>query len=545
MKSRSRAFAICLVAVCLMGGLAASSAAGAATPAWAPISASGPTNLPPVQSEVQRITVDAEGGSFKLTANHASARGSGSLTAGATNMTSFVVETGGFSVGQTVTGDFIQPETTISSCTPNCSSPTRVTLSKKSTNISTVTEAKLFAVEASATTASLPFSADASAVEAALNGLSTIGGLSPTPGSVTVTGGPGDKGASHPYFVSYGGALANTNLPPLEVNGAGLTGGFNHEAKLLTTLDGGPGTSTIMFYAQNLGGVPSSGAVTLKFTLPPGVKTTATPEGGKKEFSFPNWECSPTGAGQTEVTCVTGATANPTAAPGFTLPPVKAPVTAEAGAQSGIVHMEVSGGGAVGTATYDMPLVVSAIPAPPGLQAFTAGAYNDDGTIDTRAGGHPYSASSGILNNTVRSAKTGQIVPAGEFRDILVDTPPGFLGNPIAPEQCPESFTQEDCSPPSLVATAQIPLQILTGTEAQELSSVENLEAPYGHPGRFRFRTGLGTVSVNVAANLRSDEDYGLQVGSVATPQIRPVFGAFFTFWANTGGIRPRLRALR
>jgi hypothetical protein len=509
-KSRSRLFAISVAAVCL----AASAAQATALPAWQPIAASGPTNLPPTQSEVQRLSVDAEEGHFTLTAHHVGGRATGELeVAHATTIKFLQISSGSFSVGETIAGDFIAPGTTIAAI-----SGSTLTLSQPATNGGIFLKGlSFFAIDASATTATIPFDAGAGAVETALNGLSTIGGAG---GSVMVKGGPGGAGAKAPYLVAYGGSLADSNLPLLESDSSGLSGGGNHVATITEVLDGGPGTSKIAIYAQNVGGAPSSGAATIKVTLPTHVVTTTTPAG-----QIPGeWSC-PTGAGQESFECTTSVVATP----GVTLRALWVPVRAETGATSGPVQIEVSGGGAA-AASYDMPLIVSATPAPPGLQSWTAATYTDDGTVDTRAGAHPYSASTGILINTVRS-KLGDVVPAGEFRDILVDTPPGFIGNPIATPQCPEAFEQETCEQPSIVAIAQVSYENfgITGP----FSSVNDIEAPFGYPAKFRFTTGENQIVINVVASLRSDQDYGLEVGSRNTPQIKPVYGAFFTIWGT------------
>jgi hypothetical protein len=453
-KSPSRLLAISVAVACLTACVAASAAQAAGSPAWAPIAASGPTNLPPVQSEVQRLSVDAEGGTFTLTFD-------------------------------------------------------------------------------AQTTGPIAFDADASQVEAELNALSTIGAAG---ASVTVNGGPGDGGATSPYLVSFGGSLADIDVAELSADSGALTGGDNHVVLVSTAVPGGPGTTEIAIYAQNVGGAPSTGTPEIAVTLPPGVTTSATPGG----FGFfAPWKCTPTGAGQSSVNCQKGLDlASPQAGPGFTLKPLIVPVVAAPGAASGMVHVTVSGGGAVGTAQHDMPLVVSAISAPPGLQAFNAATYDENGVVDTRAGAHPFSASAGVMVNTVRSAKTGQVVPVGELRDIVVDTPPGFIGNPIATEQCPEALDQpgpsvppeRECGHGSMVATSQVPL--IFGSWG-EFATVNNIEAPFGFPAKFRFLTGSKQVVVNVAASLRSDEDYGLEVGSYNTPQIKPVFGSFFTIWGT------------
>ena len=60
-----------------------------------------------------------------------------------------------------------------------------------------------------------------------------------------------------------------------------------------------------------------------------------------------------------------------------------------------------------------------------------------------------------------------------------------------------------------------------------------NVKAPRGYPAKFRFPTGGGTEVINVVAHLRSDADYGIELGSYNTPQILPVFGSFFTIWGT------------
>jgi hypothetical protein len=423
---------------------------GVATPktSWLLLPSSGPTNLPPQQSEAQRVVIDAEGGTFTLT----------------------------FS-GQTTTA--------------------------------------------------LPFNAEPGEVATALTALSNIGGAG---GSVSVSGGPGDLNGTSPYSVVFNGSLANANQPALVAGAGGLTGANGHHTATVTTIiDGGSGTTELAIYAQNIGGLPSAGTVTLSFSLPLGVTTEKTSTGF-------GWSCLPVGAGQSSVTC----TSNNVAEQGFTLPPVRASVMAGPGAISGVVHIEITGGGNTDIFTYEMPLVVSAIPAPPGLQSFNAGAYDDQGIPDPRAGGHPYSASTGLMINTRRTA-AGKILPSGEFKDILAHLPPGFIGNPLATPQCSDSA--KICSVESIIATAAAIVKEY-GTNTQP-SEVYDIEAPKGLPAKFRFSAGQGVlngeqeferpVTVNLTGALRSDEDYGVDVASRNTPQIQAVFGTFFTVWGTPG----------
>jgi hypothetical protein len=76
------------------------------------------------------------------------------------------------------------------------------------------------------TTGSLPFDETEASVEAALNALSSIGGVG---GSVTVTGGPGDEVGSSPYTITFGGTLTGEDVPQVFASEGELTGGAGEE----------------------------------------------------------------------------------------------------------------------------------------------------------------------------------------------------------------------------------------------------------------------------------------------------------------------------
>ncbi len=72
-------------------------------------------------------------------------------------------------------------------------------------------------------------------MQTALEGLATIGA-----GNVSVSGGPGDEAGAHPYELAFGGDLTNHDLPEVEADPAGLTGG-PAEASVATAHQGGGG----------------------------------------------------------------------------------------------------------------------------------------------------------------------------------------------------------------------------------------------------------------------------------------------------------------
>ncbi|MGH2984752.1 MAG: calcium-binding protein [Solirubrobacterales bacterium] len=90
------------------------------------------------------------------------------------------------------------------------------------------------------TTANIPFNATAAAVDAALEGLPSIGA-----GNVTVSGGPGNAGGTSPYSVTFGGALGNTDVAQLIGNNVSLTGGTpSSSVTVNTSVQGRPGGTT-------------------------------------------------------------------------------------------------------------------------------------------------------------------------------------------------------------------------------------------------------------------------------------------------------------
>ena len=71
----------------------------------------------------------------------------------------------------------------------------------------------------SETTTAIPYNATAAQLQAALELLPSL------TGNITVTGGPGNKGGTTPYVVTFVGALKETAITPVTTNRAELTGG--------------------------------------------------------------------------------------------------------------------------------------------------------------------------------------------------------------------------------------------------------------------------------------------------------------------------------
>lgn len=552
---RGRALRVLLGALVAIAALSAwtagASAATVKAPAWKLLGSVSPTHLPPTQSEVQRLTVGAGGGTFALSVN--GGEGEATPRTGSIHLelvegsTVATIKSGGAEVGQQVSGLGIEKGTTIESCSTDCEEVgSTVTLSNPAERsrpnqniktyykeltgavgsfrvgdevagfglapetfvtgingatleISQFPEIVLFgAVTLTITefTAPIAYDASAEAVQGELEAMTALGA-----GSVTVSGGPGGE-AAHPYFLAFGGPLAEEDVPQLTPEGSALTGEGSY-VHVATTVPGGAGTGQILVYPTNIGGAASTGTLTVEVgPLPAGVLTAgkagAPQLGGIIEG---HWNC-PGGAGETTVTCTI---TEPV--PGLSWGrPLGIPLEVQtATGFNAEVPVSVSEAGG-GSASYLLPLVVSAEPAEAGIQTFWSGEFEANGEPSTQAGGHPFSQVTAFQLNTDRSG-TGQVVPAGDLRDITVGLPAGLVGDPLATERCPQSeifcgFEHPAASVGKFSGDVRTPEFLTLG--------LSNAVPPFGSAAEF----GAASVSAfqTLNASVRSEEDFGINI---------------------------------
>jgi hypothetical protein len=217
--------------------------------------------------------------------------------------------------------------------------------------------------------------------------------------------------------------------------------------------------------------------------------------------------------------------------------------TTGAGATLGTTLMpefEVSGGGATTVTAVD-PILVAASPPGFGIEAFDGEVLDAAGAPETQAGAHPDSAAVSIDFNTLRNpdALLGSLWPAGPLRNVFVDLPPGFVGNPTVPDRCTlaqlANMSGQFLPLPLCAATSQVGTTLVrlrtsrVGKLALGPLPVFSLVPPADVPARFGFNI-LGTI-VTLDAELRSGGDYGLSVNTKNIPQALGIAGTDFTFW--------------
>jgi hypothetical protein len=377
------------------------------------------------------------------------------------------------------------------------------------------------------TTAPIASNASATEVASALDALGNIGGAS---GSVEVSGGPGDAGATSPYFIRFAGSLGGVNVAQMTADPSQLSGGGVSVTVTTKTGGGTAGAGQIVVNPANVGGAAtSSGTATLVIgPLPTGIVTSATnPSGG-------GWTCT-NGAGQVTVTCT-----RTTSVPVENLPPavtVSVAISSSAAINSKFPVL-IEGGGATEKAKYEVPVTVSSIPAGPGIQALWAGAFDENGNPEIIAGGHPTHAGAFFRLNTIVNP-SGGIVPAGDARDIGTELPPGFVGNPLVTVRCPQYQLYGGSGAtacPAVAAVGHVKPQV-GGTPAATTASNEPLyndEPAFGYPAQFTFVYVIAQSTLG--ASLRSDGDYGVTVTAPNVPLYDKLYGAFAMLNGNPPG---------
>ena len=222
--------------------------------------------------------------------------------------------------------------------------------------------------------------------------------------------------------------------------------------------------------------------------------------------------------------------------------------------------LEQCKGSAVAAETPDATTVLPAVPF--GIASFgpsitrVIGVDGEGKPVlapDRQAGHHPFSVTTEILYNYTTSNEGGQLVAAGGGpKEVQVEVPPGFLGNPENIPRCPLGLLRgvqgSFCPAKTAVGYTTIslkgriekgkanpfafsdpnnPLEI---AEARRFNSVVyNMEPAPGFPAAFGF-VALEGVPFVLEAKVRTG-DYGVTVGDSASAE--KVLGANTTLCEN------------
>ncbi len=214
----------------------------------------------------------------------------------------------------------------------------------------------------------------------------------------------------------------------------------------------------------------------------------------------------------------------------------------------------VSGGGAPDSASDVKGVRFGSVSPGFGFAGFDAWLSNADGTTDTQAGSHPYALTTVFATNSTgvgafeeypvgnRRAKTG-----GEMRDVVVNLPPGIVGNVTAVPRCsrrqfdgeqsaienPNTFYQPTCP-----AATQVGIDQALPNGIHVSFKVYNLVPPPGVPAEFGFSFEGALVfldfGVRSGGSSALASDYGISAHVDPFPQKGVVFNTV-TIWGTPG----------
>ncbi|HEY0726288.1 MAG TPA: hypothetical protein VGD41_20375, partial [Pyrinomonadaceae bacterium] len=152
-----------------------------------------------------------------------------------------------------------------------------------------------------------------------------------------------------------------------------------------------------------------------------------------------------------------------------------------------------------------------------------------DGSINLRASSHPFS----FAVHFEMKLGEGEKTEGGELRRVIVDLPPGFIGNPQAVSRCP--LQKFETYIPHCPASSQVGvLRAITSIGGEAKGPIYNLVPPPGVAAEL----GFSTVELTALqfASVNSEAGYGLQVQAPNIPvEVRSVTETIWGAPADAG----------
>jgi hypothetical protein len=169
----------------------------------------------------------------------------------------------------------------------------------------------------------------------------------------------------------------------------------------------------------------------------------------------------------------------------------------------------------------------------------SASALKENGTADSQAASHPFSVGTGFKLNSVPNPGPFNIgLPISDesaLRNVIVEAPPGFVGNPTATPRCTmaeflgRNGYGSECSDGTQVGIATTDLVLFEQAVGAGVP-IYNIVPQPGQPALFAFMTG--PVPTVVVPRLR-ESDYGFDFEVLNIDNTVPVTGNSFVLWGN------------
>jgi hypothetical protein len=168
-----------------------------------------------------------------------------------------------------------------------------------------------------------------------------------------------------------------------------------------------------------------------------------------------------------------------------------------------------------------------------GLNNFDVTFTNQDGTMATQAGSHPFAMTTSFGVNYSEAT----LIPDGDPRDLIAQQIKGFIGNPTATPKCKTidfisrvegEASQVECPDDTAIGAIW---SAVNRPENKQVSAVYNLQTAPGVAARIGFMV-LG-VSIVVDVGVKQGGDYNITGSLINTPQPLNIFGSSLQLWGD------------
>jgi len=295
------------------------------------------------------------------------------------------------------------------------------------------------------------------------------------------------------------------------------------------------GTAQLWFDLNNVGDTDSAGAITLTVNLLGGLTRNSITNLGTTNAGS-SWSC-PGAPGATTLTCTTAGPVSRHSLNRNLIVKVNVPSTPG----DRFVTAKVQGGGAPTQATTLETIHVTPEPAGFGIvpESFTPDFLEDDSATPVRsAGSHPpllvvpFDFNSIALPSAINP---DQKAASDSVRDLVVDLPPGFIGNPTAVAECtPAELSFAECPRASQVGRIDLAVTRIAGESFRVLSvGVFNMVHPRGAVSDLAFT--FAGIPVHIEASLDPGNQYAIRTTVSDINETIPAFNQRLTIWGVPG----------
>lgn len=154
---------------------------------------------------------------------------------------------------------------------------------------------------------------------------------------------------------------------------------------------------------------------------------------------------------------------------------------------------------------------------------------NDDGTIATQAGTHPFEMSTSLAFNTRPNTELGFEVPDEDPKRIVVTQMPGFIGDPTAVPPCSTAdFAASVCPISSQVGVVDIEYQEPGFIESEGVYSV--VPSP-GSVAVLGWHVSAANLPVTVDVRVDQSPPHNVIATLTNVPNVVPVYESIVTLW--------------